>query len=447
MRETRNVQTSIFDFYSEHEHGRMLVKLSEILDSHPWLLDTLKSDLIDEGSRHCGRCGLSVESVLRCLLLKTILQISYQKLAFYLSDSPTYRSFTRLSTQQHPSRSGLQSVLRKIRPETLQTIHHLLCEHWQQQGLIDTDKIRIDSTVVEANIAAPSDSRLLNDSIRVLSRQLSIFHRKTGVKCRFTDQREKSKRLAFAIFYAKNPEKQELYPKLLSCAFVVLKQGRRALDLLSIERAKYDGATIQWVERTEHHLDLLCHVIHQTQQRVIFETPIASSEKVFSIFEPHADIIVKGARDVQYGHKINLATELNGVILYMDVLDGNPADKTLYKPVLDSHKKIFKKLPRTTVADGGYASLENVTDARAKGVVQVAFHKRAGLGYHAMGVKRKTLKLLRAFRAGVEGNISELKRAFGLSKAQWKNHDGFKAFVWSGVLAYNLVRMVRLSPD
>ena len=102
-------------------------------------------------------------------------------------------------------------------------------------------------------------------------------------------------------------------------------------------------------------------------------------------------------------------------------------------------------MPHTTVADGGYASLQNVTDARSEGVVRAAFHKRAGLSYHAMGLKKKTLASLRAFRAGIEGNISELKRAFGLSKARWKNKDGFHAFVWVGVLSYNLVRMARIS--
>ena len=107
-----------------------------------------------------------------------------------------------------------------------------------------------------------------------------------------------------------------------------------------------------------------------------------------------------------------------------------------------SHR--YARVPQTTVTDGGYASLQNVSDARADGVVRAAFHKHAGLGYPVMG-KKKTLATLRAFRAGIQGNISELQRAFGLSKARCKNKDGYHAFVWSGVLSYNLVRMVRLS--
>lgn len=445
MRESRAVQGSIFDSYSQNEHGQMLCSLSDLLDMHPQMLLLLERDLINPEVLRTGRCGLSVESVFRCLLLKTILQISYKKLAFYLSDTASYRCFARLSCNQFPSRSGLQSAIRKISPETLEAIHELLCSEWYQQGNIDDSKVRIDSTVIEADIAAPSDSQLLNDCIRVLSRQLAICHRHTGLKVRFTDQRDKSKRLGFAIFYAKEPEKQALYPQLIACAFVVLKQIDRTVSALIDHTSQSKARQLAWCERALHYRELLCRVIHQTQQRVYENVSVPANEKILSVFEPHTDIIVKGARDVQYGHKVNLATDTQGIVLYLAILDGNPGDKSLYKPVLESHQNRFGQVPNTTVADGGYASLQNVTDARTDGVVRAAFHKRAGLGYHAMGIKKKTLATLRAFRAGIEGNISELKRAFGLSKARWKNKDGFHAFVWSGILSYNLVRMVRIS--
>lgn len=443
MRETRTVQTSIFDFYSDHEHGVMLNRLSQILDEHAEILKLLEADLIDPNRHQTGCCGLSVESVFRCQLLKQILQVSYAKLAFHLNDSSTYRSFARLASNQSPSRAGLQSVVRKIRPQTLQQIHQLLCRQWHLQGVIEGDQIRIDSTVVEADIAPPSDSGLLNDSIRVLSRHLATCHRHTGLKVRLTDQREKAKRLAFAIFHAKKAEKQVLYPQLLSCAGIVLKQVDRTL--VQLDQPRPDAKSLHWMNTVKHHRELLRRVIHQTQQRVYENASVPSSEKIVSIFEPHTDIIVKGAREVQYGHKINLATDAQGLVIYMDILQGNPTDRTLYQPVLDSHRNLFGDLPHTTVADGGYASAENVDKARADGVVRAAFHKRAGLGYHAMGVKKKTLKALRAFRAGIEANISELKRMFGLNKAKWKNQDGFNAFVWSGVLAYNLIKVSRIS--
>ena len=159
---------------------------------------------------HTGACGLSIESILRCLLLKQILSISYEKLAFHLSDSRTYRAFARLRVGQCPKRSALQAVVRRISPETLQQLNHLFVSNWMDQGDLSIEKLRIDSTVVDSNIRPPCDSQLLDDGIRVLSRLLAKGKDITGVKLRFSDQRKKSKKLAFRIFYAKKPEKEAL---------------------------------------------------------------------------------------------------------------------------------------------------------------------------------------------------------------------------------------------
>jgi len=154
---------------------------------------------------------------------------------------------------------------------------------------------------------------------------------------------------------------------------------------------------------------------------------------------------VKTNRDVQYGHKVNLATQTEGFISYVNIENGNPADKSLFVPVLDSCAQDYGTVPMQTVADGGYASTANVEQDREKGVDRTVLNKRCGLGYHQMGVKKKTFDKLRNFRAGVEGNISELKRALDMNKAVWKGREGFDAYVWSSVLSYNLVRMIRFS--
>ena len=142
------------------------------LDEHPEILDLVAADLIDTATSPVGRMGLSAESVLRCLLLKQQLRISYEQLAFHLSDSVTYRAFARLGHLM-PSRSGLQSTIRRIRPETLEQAYRLLTHNLLDQGVISLDTLRIDSTVVASNIAPPSDSQLLNDAVRVISRLLA----------------------------------------------------------------------------------------------------------------------------------------------------------------------------------------------------------------------------------------------------------------------------------
>jgi len=295
---------------------------------------------------------------------------------------------------------------------------------------------------VDSHITPPSDSQLLNDSVRVLSRHLAKCASQTGVKNRFTDKRKASKSLAFSIFNAKNAAKERLYPKLLILVRVVLKQVDRALEKVKTE-AKATPKTQQWISDVEHFRALMLKIIDQTQRRVIDKEKVPSCEKIVSIFEDHTDIIIKGFRDVRYGHKVNLSTEKNGFITYFSIEQGNPADKELYLPVLEKHVENYNKLPKSAVCDGGYASKKNVQDGRSMGLTHAVFHKRVGISLLDMGVKRKTFKMLRNFRAGVEGNISELKRAFGLGKAKWKGHDGFKAFVWSSVLSYNLRKMAR----
>ena len=442
MRETRLAQTSIFENYAEHEFGKQLKTLSSLLDDYPEILTLIEKDLIDDSLRPVGRSGLTVENVFRCLLLKQQLGVSYERLAFHLADSISYRTFVRLPAHSMPKKSCLQSTIRSIRPETLTQVHQLLSVDWCDKGDISLEKVRIDSTVVKSNIAPPSDSQLLNDGVRVLSRYLAKSRAATGEKIRFTDKRKASKSLTFRIFNAKNAEKEVLYPELLQLVQVVLRQVERGL--VQVRAGAVPSATLRkWIDEVVHYRDLTLRVVNQTTRRVIGKESVPAPEKIVSLFEEHTDIIVKGFRDVVYGHKINVSTEKNGFITGLSIEEGNPADSARFMPMLHAHRESFGRLPTSVVCDGCYASQDNVAVARALGVRQVVFHKRVGLSYHAMGVKRKTFERLRNFRAGIEGNISELKRVFGASKATWKGHDGFKAFVWSSVISYNLVRFAR----
>ena len=269
-------------------------------------------------------------------------------------------------------------------------------------------------------------------------------HEKTGVKIRFTDQRKKSKSLSYRIFNATYIEKEKLYPQLLSCALVTLKQSRRAIERIRLE-GQNQITNERWFNQMDHYITLFLKVIDQTQRRVYNGENVPASEKIVSIFEPHTDIIVKGDRDVQYGHKINLATQKQGFIAYLHIERGNPSDVTLYQDVLVSCKKSYEKIPTAVVADGCYASVANIEASKALGIRKNVFTKTRGLTLTKMGVKKKTFDALRNFRAGVEGNISELKRAFGAGKATWKGKEGFNAFVWASALCYNLVRTVRFS--
>ena len=153
----------------------------------------------------------------------------------------------------------------------------------------------------------------------------------------------------------------------------------------------------------EHFVTLHLRVIDQTQRRIYNEESVSCCEKIVGMFEPHTDIIVKGDREVHYGHKINLAPQQDGFIVYLNVEKGNPADPTLYHGVLQACEADYHQLPTSVVADSGYASQENAHKAKAHGVKRSVFTKPVGLTLTDMGVKKKTFDALRNFRAGVEG--------------------------------------------
>ena len=194
----------------------------------------------------------------------------------------------------------------------------------------------------------------------------------------------------------------------------------------------------------EHYLPLVERIIDQSERRVLAGEAVPAAEKLVSLFEPHADIIVKGGRDVQYGHKLNLATGKSGLILDAVIEAGNPADAERFLPLLERHVAFYGTPPRQAAADGGFASLENLDKAKAMGVCDMAFHKKRGLSIEAMVKSRWVYRKLRNFRAGIEAGISCLKRAYGLARCTWRGLDHFKAYVWSSVVAHNLALLSRL---
>ena len=442
MRQRLTAQRSIFENYSKHEIGCRLKKISTILDDHPEILLLIEQDFYDGTKKNTGRCGLTIESIFRCLLLKQELQVSYVQLEFLLSDSLTYSTFARLDGLQ-PKRSSLQSNIRRIKPKTLEKVHLILMKNWIDTGKVSCKKIRIDATVTKTNIAPPSDSQLLNDGIRVLSRLLSKSRDQTGIKIRFTDKRRSSKSLAFRIFNAKKQVKNLLYPDLIKMAHLVNRQADKAISRVESEACS-NLKTKKWLMEVKHYQQLMCKVVDQTQRRIFDGEKVPASEKIVSLFEEHTSIIIKGERDVHYGHKINLSTAKGGFVTHLTIEDGNPKDSNLYFPVLSYHQNYLKVTPEDVACDGCYASHDNANKARNIGVKRTVFSKPVGLGLHQMGVKQKTFKRIKNFRAGIEGNISELKRRFGLGKSTWKKYDGFKSFVWSSVLMYNLTHMARM---
>jgi IS5 family transposase len=214
---------------------------------------------------------------------------------------------------------------------------------------------------------------------------------------------------------------------------------------LKLEQAP-DPMVEIWRAALAHYRPLIEQIIAQTERRVLRGESVPAGEKIVSLFEPHADIIVKGGRDVEYGHKLNLTAGKSGLILNVMIEAGNPPDSERFLPMLERHIAFYGRAPRQAAADGGYANGRNLQQAKALGVRDMAFHKKTGLRIEDMVRSRWVYRKLRNFRAGIEAGISCLKRAYGLGRCTWRGLDHFRAYVWSSVLAYNLTLLARLKP-
>jgi IS5 family transposase len=441
MRQERIIQASIFDIFARHDMGRELQAMSQWLDEHHELLSLVASDLLRQGLRDTGRQGLPAEAVLRCALLKQHRQLSYEELAFHLEDSASFRAFARLPLSACPKKSVLHKTVSAIRAETWERINRALLHSAKQEKVESGTVVRLDSTVCKALMHEPSDSSLLWDSVRVMVRLLEQASALPGGEAvPWHNHRRLAKKRALAIRYARGKaSKTKLYRELIAATEATVTSLRRAARQLPL------GIEVElWRAEVEHYLPLIERVIDQSKRRVLAGEAVPAAEKVVSLFEPHADIIVKGGRDVQYGHKLNLTTGKSGLILDVVVEAGNPADAERFLPMLERHVELYGAAPRQTATDGGYASRDNLTTGKAMGVSDVAFHKKRGLAIEDMVKSRWVYRKLRNFRAGIEAGISCLKRAYGLARCTWRGLDHFKAYVWSSVVAYNLVVFVRL---
>jgi transposase, IS5 family len=444
MRQERTVQATIFEVFAQHEIGCELKAISQWLDGQLPLVSLVAGDLRRQGVRETGRRGLPAETVLRCALLKQQRQLSYEELAFHLEDSASFRAFARLPLRWSPKKSVLHQTISAICASTWEAVNRALLVSAQQNKLESGATVRIDSTVSAALMHSPSDSTLLWDAVRVMTRLRRRAEALPGAPAvRWHDRRRLAKKRARAIEYSRGQDKKrQLYRELIAAARASRAELQAAAGL-----AELAGTTAErWRAEVEHYLPLIARIIAQSERRVLKGETVAAGEKLVSLFEPHADIIVKGGRQVQYGHKLNLATGKSGLILDVVIEAGNPADAERFLPMLDRHIARAGAPPRQTAADGGYASRANLTAAKARGVADVAFHKKCGIAVADMVKSPWVYRRLRNFRAGIEAGISCFKRAYGASRCTWRGLDHFKAYIWSAVVAHNLVLFARLKP-
>lgn len=439
MRSMMRHQQPILQAFVEHEHARELEAISRILDNLPDVLELLERDLTRGRSSRQGRPGMTAEQVLRVAVVKQMNGFSYQELAFHVMDSTCYRAFCRFGFfEKVPGRSTLQENSKLISAETWEAINRALLGYAKKEGVEDGQVMRGDCTSVETNVHPPTDSWLLWDTVRTVVRLLKSG-REYGVE--FTDHRRRAKRRWRAIGNTGRREARvALYRDLLKVTEETLGDAETAVSVLGESDAV---EVVALVAALQHYLRLGRRVVDQTRRRVLDGESVPSREKVVSIYEEHTDILVKGSREVEYGHKICLTGGKSGLVLDCLVLTGNPADKTLAPTMLERHREIFGTVAQEAAFDGGFASKASLNVLKTMGVREVAFSKRCGLPLEEMVTTSWVYKRLRNFRAGIEGCISYFKRCFGLTRCLWRGFPSFRAYVWCSLLSANLLTVAR----
>lgn len=450
MRKKNKKQMPLMGPVVDHPHGVELESISRILDRNPVINEMAFYDLTQSvENTESGAQGMSAEQVVRATIIKQMEECSYEELAFHLVDSRSYRRFCRIGfAGKGFGKSALCKNIKALSPETWEAINRIIVEEAQNRNIEKGRQVRTDCTVVSSNIHEPSDSSLLWDLVRVLTRLL--MQSKTqfpDLDILLTDHTKRAKRRMLGVMNAKNEKgRKKHYLDLLKVIRKTIGYAQRAVSLLEGYRL---GASLQMnlaqdmAEDLNKYIKVAYQVIDQTERRVIHGESVPACDKIVSIFEPHTNIIIKDKRETFYGHKVCLTGGASNLIIDCVIEDGNPADSTLTDKMLDRQKDIYGRYPLKVALDGGFASINNLESAKRKGIKDVCFAKKRGLEVEKMCRSPWVYKRLRGFRAGIESGISWLKRCFGFVRCTWKSFRSFKSYVWASIVSANLLTLAR----
>lgn len=434
--------------------------ISEFLDQHLTLIEQVRKDL-ERGLKNArtGRNGIAPSQVLRSLVLMRVKNWDYRELPERINDGFTLRSFTGFDSQPVPKHDAFNRAFNRLTPETLRDINRLVVQAAVQLGLEDGKTLRVDTTVVESNIHYPTDATLLWDSVRTLTRLIEDLHEKLpdGVQG-FTNRTRSARRRMQAIqrmTAAERTQQQEpQYRELIRITEQVVNNARQVVEKAKTAAAGAGADLIASVSidslRNEitGYCKLADRVIDQSRRRVLQGEKVPTGEKIYSIFEPHTDLIKRGKaqKPVEFGHKVFLAESAQGLITDYQVLDGNPSDTDQVQSSLDRHKQTFGNPPDLYATDRGFFSAVNVQSCEKAGVTQVSIPQRGGHKTAEQDALERSEAFQKAqrFRAGIEGRISVLFRGRGMKRSPFKGRTHFELLVGAAVLANNLLRIADL---
>ena len=435
----------------------VLKKISELLDHQPKIVRLVRQDL-ERGLKNpnTGRKGLTPEQTLRSYILRRIKDWDYRELRERIADGFSLRLFTHFNSSPVPRHDAFNTAFNKLKPETVREINDLVVQCAVNIGLEDGSKLRVDTTVSETDIHHPTDSTLLWDVVRVVTRlivQLAVLLPQgiSGFTNRTRSARRRMQEIQRMTARERRNRQEEKYRDLIRIAEQVLTNTRQVIESTQSVRIPdlLDAIAADELRRKiEHYCGLGDRVIDQTRRRVLNGEQVPPDEKIYSIFEIHTDLIVRGKiqKPVEFGHKIFLAESALGLITQYRVLEGNPSDQDHVETSLQNHKKVFGCAPDLYSSDRGFFSEDNIRKCEKAGVKLICIPQRGGKKDPEREAFEKSpaFKKAQKFRAGIEGRISVLFRGRGMKRCTDEGLERFEKFIGACVLANNLMIIAHL---
>jgi len=446
MRKKSKKQMPLMPAATDHPQAIELENISRILDANPIICDLAMQDLceVSQKARRSGARGMTADQVVRAAIVKQMLGFTYKELAFHIIDSNSLRRFMRIGIADKGfKKSVLNKNVKALSPQTWEAINAQVVQYADDEKIEKGRQVRIDCTVVESNIHEPTDSSLLWDSVRVLTRLLHRAKQDFGLRLSFQDHTRRAKRRLVGIMNSRSKkDRKSKYADLIKVTTKSIGYAQRAIEAIDNMASISSGMVALRLDLNRYSQLAAC-VIDQTQRRVMLGEDVPASEKVVSLFETHTDIIVKDRRDTFFGHKVCLTGGASNLIVDCLIVDGNPADSNLTIEMLDRQKELYGRYPLKVALDGGFASKDNLIKAKEKQIKDVCFAKKRGLEVEDMCRSQWVYNRLRRFRAGIESGISWVKRCFGMTRCTWKGLRSFKSYVWASIVSANLLTLAR----
>ena len=433
----------------------------------PWMqvVDELLEDeeLLDavyqaQGERHGqsrvrGRRQTPAEVALRMLILKHVRNWSYETLEREVRANVVYRSFCRIGMEKVPDAKTLVRLGQVIGPKTIAELHDRIVALAQQRGVIQGRRMRVDTTVVETNIHYPTDSGLLSDGARVLTRTMKqIAGKAGGLKGNVRDRRRSVQKRVMALAQALRhkgiegeQKRRREYGELLRLTRQILNDSQRVLVEIEAMPARRRRVVQGLGERLETMAGQVRRVVRQTKARVI-EGITQFPDKLLSLFETHTEVIRKGkaAKPNEFGNVVELQEAENQIITHYQVFEKRCSDQRLLLPAIQAHQRKLGRVPGWIAADAGFYSHANEEKAKALGVKYLSIPNRNTRSeQRRRWEKQRWFKRAQAWRTGCEGRISVIKRRHGLNRCRYHGIQGMRRWVGLGVIADNLINIGR----